>query len=62
MSFEKAFQDIFKDLFTDKKKFQLNWKDGSTEVIEGETLPKAWNALGWSKAKIKDLASYTELK
>lgn len=62
MSFEKAFQQIFKELFTTQKKFQLHWKDGTQEVIEGETLPKAWNAKGWSKAKIQELASYTELK
>lgn len=62
MSFEKAFQEIFKSILTEKAKFKLYWKDGSQEVIEGETLAKAWNAKGWGRAKIQDLKSYEELK
>jgi len=52
----------FSKVFNPKlKSYQLTWKAGGSEVIDGESLSDAWSRKGWSKAKIQELASYKEL-
>lgn len=42
------------------KKFRLFWQDGKTEIVEGETLSKAFTAAGYGSDAIAALDFYTD--
>ena len=43
------------------KKFELVWKDGQKEIVQGETISDAFNRAGYGAGAIRALDSYNNL-
>ena len=44
------------------KTFRLYWLDGKTEIVEGETIAKAFSNAGYGGGAIRALDYYKEVK
>jgi hypothetical protein len=60
--FERAFTQIFQNRPVENLvSFELEWKNGTFEKIEGRTISEAWQRAGFGKQHIQQLKGYRAL-